>query len=73
MNINESPNNQFYNYTIVDVIFPKTEAKEAIQVTERLGKAVANTEVTMPVGLPIHFTVSIGVTTLHDKNVNLDM
>lgn len=55
------------------VILPETASKEALEIAERLREAIANTEVTMPVGLPIHFTVSIGVTTLHDKNVNLDM
>lgn len=55
------------------VILPETSSKEAIEVAERLSEAVAKTEVTIPVGLPIHFTVSIGVTTLHDKNVNIDM
>ena len=55
------------------VILPETTRNEAFEVAERLREAVAKTEVTMPVGLPIHFTVSIGVTTLLDINVNLDM
>lgn len=55
------------------VILPETEAEEALEVAERLREAVAKAEVTMSVGLPIHFTVSIGVTTLHDQNVNIDM
>ncbi len=55
------------------VVLPETPSKEALEVAERLRKAVAKIEVTMPVGLPIHFTVSMGVTTLHDENVNIDM
>lgn len=55
------------------VILPETEAKEAIEVAERLREAIAKTEVMIPIGLPIHFTVSIGVTTLNDKDVNIDV
>ncbi|MDO9051275.1 MAG: CHASE domain-containing protein [Methylotenera sp.] len=55
------------------VILPETEAKEALEVAERLREAVASMEVAIPSGLPIHFTISIGVTTLHDKNVSIDM
>ena len=55
------------------VILPETTSEEAIEAAERLREAVAKTEVALPVGLPIYFTVSIGVTTLHDKNVNIDM
>lgn len=55
------------------IILPETSSKEALEVAERLRKAIANMEVKIPVGLPINFTVSIGVTTLHDKNVNIDM
>ena len=55
------------------VILPETEANEAIEVAERLREAVAKMEVTIPVGLPIHFTVSIGITTLNNKDVDIDM
>ncbi len=55
------------------VILPETPAKEALEVAERLREAIAKTEVTLPTGLPIHFTASIGITTLHDKNINFDM
>ena len=55
------------------VILPETTNTEALEVAERLREAVANMEVKMPVGLPMHFTVSIGVTSLQDKNINLDM
>ena len=55
------------------VILPETAAKEALEVAERLREAIAKSEVTLPTGLPIHFTASIGVTTLRDKNVNFDM
>ena len=55
------------------VILPETSCTEALEVAERLRETIASTEVTIPVGLPIHFTVSIGVTTLLDKNSNIDM
>jgi len=55
------------------VILPETTSEEALDVAERLRKAIVNTDVTIPVGLPIHFTVSIGVTTLNNKDVNIDM
>lgn len=55
------------------VIFPETRSDEALEVAERLREAIAKTEVTIPVGLPIHLTVSIGVTTLSNKDVNIDM
>lgn len=55
------------------VILPETTRKEALDVAERLREAVAKAAVTMPAGLPIHFTVSIGVTSLDDKGTNIDM
>ena len=55
------------------VILPETNGKVAIEVAERLREAIAKLEVTIPIGLPLHFTVSIGVTTLFDKQVNIDM
>jgi len=54
------------------VILPQATSAEALEVAERLREAVANTDVTIPVGLPIHFTVSIGVTTLGNKGINID-
>jgi diguanylate cyclase (GGDEF)-like protein len=55
------------------IILPETDSKEALEVAERFREAVANIEVVIPSGLPIHFTVSIGVTTLGKKNINLDI
>ncbi len=55
------------------VILPETTIEDAIEVAERLRESVAKMEVKLPLGLPIHFMVSIGITTLHDKNVNIDM
>lgn len=55
------------------IILPETSSKKAVEVAERLREAVANTKVTPPVGLPIQFTVSIGVTSLDQKDANIDM
>jgi diguanylate cyclase (GGDEF)-like protein/PAS domain S-box-containing protein len=55
------------------IILPEAEAKEAFEVAERLRQMISKMEVNKPDGLPIHFTVSIGVTSLQDKNVNIDM
>lgn len=54
------------------VILPETTSVEALEVAGRLRESIAKTAVNIPVGLPIHFTVSIGVTTLSNKNVNID-
>ncbi len=55
------------------ILLPEAEAKEALEVAERLRETVAKMDVVIPTGLPIHFTVSIGVTTLDKKNINLDI
>lgn len=54
------------------VILPETTCTEALEVAERLREAVASTDVRVSAGLPIHFTVSIGVTTLDNKDINID-
>lgn len=55
------------------IILPTTDAKEAIVIAERLRKNIANMEVKILVGLPIHITISIGVSTLDNQNViNID-
>jgi diguanylate cyclase (GGDEF)-like protein/PAS domain S-box-containing protein len=54
------------------IILPETDSNEALEVAERLRTIVAKTEVAIPVGLPIHFRVSIGVTTLGNKDINID-
>lgn len=54
------------------ILLPEAEVKEALEVAERLRETVAKTEVDIPVGLPIQFTVSIGVAAVINKNVNID-
>ncbi|MDA8261181.1 MAG: diguanylate cyclase [Betaproteobacteria bacterium] len=55
------------------VILPQTDAAQALDVAERLRLAVAGTEVALEHGLPLHFTLSIGVTTLAGGGANIDM
>ncbi|MCE5182441.1 MAG: diguanylate cyclase [Betaproteobacteria bacterium] len=55
------------------VLLPDTDLQEAIEVAERLRQVVAGADVMREAGLPLHFTVSIGVTTLKEKSVNLDI
>jgi diguanylate cyclase (GGDEF)-like protein/PAS domain S-box-containing protein len=55
------------------VLLPETDLQEATEVAERLREKIARTEVVLEAGMPLHFTVSIGVTTLQGKNANLDI
>jgi diguanylate cyclase (GGDEF)-like protein/PAS domain S-box-containing protein len=54
------------------VILPQTEAARALEVAERLRQAAARTEVMLEHGLPLQFTLSIGVTTLLGGGANID-
>jgi len=55
------------------IILPQTEGANAFEVAERLRKTVADTGVVLQQGLPIHFTVSIGVVALHGSNTNIEI
>lgn len=54
------------------VILPHTDGPRALEVAERLRQAVARCEVALEKGLPLHFTLSIGVTTLTGGGANID-
>ena len=54
------------------ILLPEAEDKEALKIAERLSEAVAKTEVTIPDGLSIHFTVSIGIATLSGETESID-
>ena len=54
------------------VTMPNTGNPEAMLVAERLRQAIEAASVTLAQGLPLHFTVSIGVTTLASGMSNLD-
>jgi diguanylate cyclase (GGDEF)-like protein/PAS domain S-box-containing protein len=55
------------------ILLPETDLLEAIEVAERLKESIAKSKVPLESGLPLHFTVSIGVTSLVSKNDNLDV
>jgi diguanylate cyclase (GGDEF)-like protein len=55
------------------ILLPETDRVEAIEVAERLRVAIADAKVPMENGLPIQFTVSIGVSSLATKDDNLDV
>jgi len=54
------------------VILPHTDGARALEVAERLRQIVADTAVALEHGLPLHITLSIGVTTLAGSGTNLD-
>lgn len=55
------------------ILLPETGSDRAIEVAERLREKVAGTEVVLAAGLPLRFTVSIGVATLQGKDSNIDI
>jgi diguanylate cyclase (GGDEF)-like protein/PAS domain S-box-containing protein len=55
------------------ILLPETNLTEATEVAERLRESIAISRVPLEGGLPLHFTVSIGVTSLISKDDNLDV
>jgi len=55
------------------ILLPETNQTKATEVAERLREAIAKAKVPLEGGLPLHFTVSIGVTSLVSKDDNLDV
>jgi diguanylate cyclase (GGDEF)-like protein/PAS domain S-box-containing protein len=55
------------------MVLTETSIEKAVEVAERLREVISKTEVTLSSGIQIHFTVSIGVATLMDKNMSIDM
>jgi len=54
------------------ILLPETDLDQAMEVAERLREAMMNAKVGISQGLPLRFTVSIGVTTLSADNENID-
>lgn len=54
------------------VILPQTPILHAFEVAERLRRTVERTEIAMKYGLPLSVSVSIGISSLHDPETNLD-
>ena len=55
------------------VMLPETDSTEAMEVAERLRLAIASNKVGIEQGLPVSFTISIGVASLSPSNENLDV
>lgn len=55
------------------ILLPETGSDQAMEAAERLRAALAAAKVAMPSGLPLQFTVSLGVATLEGKDTNIDM
>jgi len=55
------------------ILLPETNRAEALEVAERLRLAVADSKVPMKDGLPVQYTVSIGVSSVASADDNIDM
>ncbi len=55
------------------ILLPETNHAEALEVAERLRQAVADSAVPMKDGLPVQYTVSIGVSSVASADDNIDM
>jgi len=55
------------------ILLPETGVRHAVNVAERLREKISKHAVSLDSGLPLHFTVSIGVSSLHSKEVNIDV
>jgi diguanylate cyclase (GGDEF)-like protein len=54
-------------------ILVESEGAAAMEVAQRLRKAVGGTDIMLPEGLPVRVTVSVGLTELRGREVNIDM
>lgn len=54
------------------VILPETVIQNAVKIAERLREKISAYAITLDSGLPLHFTVSIGVAALGAEKVNID-
>ncbi len=55
------------------VLLPETGREQAMNAAERLRTAIETAQVTLNSGLPLHFTASLGVAALTEKDANIDM
>ncbi len=55
------------------ILLPETAGEKAFEVAERLRQIIAEAAVPLEQGLPLHFTVSIGVATFKGDHLNIDM
>lgn len=55
------------------ILLPETGKEESTEAAERLREAIENAKVPLEKGLPLQFTVSIGVSSLVSKEDNMDV
>jgi len=55
------------------ILLPETDIEASVEAAERLREVIANTKVPLDSGLPLQFTVSIGVTALASQDDNMDV
>jgi diguanylate cyclase (GGDEF)-like protein/PAS domain S-box-containing protein len=55
------------------ILFPQTACDQAYEIAERLRMAIAAAEIPIEHGLPVHFTVSLGITSFAESDTNIDM
>ena len=55
------------------ILLPETALPQACEVAERLRDGVARTSVMREAGMPVSFTISIGVASLQGQEMNLDV
>ncbi len=54
------------------VVLPQTPILRAFEVAERLRRTVEHVEIPLTHGLPLSISISIGVSSLHDRETNID-
>ena len=54
------------------ILLPETAGKEATEIAERLRISIENAKVSLDEGLPIRFTISIGVASFVSRDENID-
>ncbi len=55
------------------ILLPETGLEQALEAAERLRAAIDAARVALNDDLPLHFTASFGVTTLNEKDANIDV
>ncbi len=55
------------------ILLPETDQQQAAEVAERLRAEIAEARIPMKDGLPVHFTVSIGVASVVSVDDNMDV
>jgi diguanylate cyclase (GGDEF)-like protein/PAS domain S-box-containing protein len=55
------------------ILLPETTGDQAYEVIERLRETIASTEIPMEHGLPVHFTASIGITSVANSDTNIEV